>query len=279
MRKKLLYITIILAGIIFGSFTGMRAISQIGKKTSDKFSRPLKESTKAQLPQPRHQKSDFCLDVPVLFYHHIQPLEEADKFNERSLSVSPENFQSHIRYLQDRGYTLVTLNELVSHLIHREKLDKAAVITLDDGYEDNYLYAYPIIKKFNTPITIALSTWYVGRFDRHLTWKQVKEMYASGLVKFVSHSFSHRSLAISDEMILDQQINEAQKALENTLSDQPDILVYPYGKYNAHVIKYLEKQGTLAAFTVKEGTRHCLSSKYQLPRLRVGNGGPSVYGL
>ena len=272
MKNKGALIVAVIIGIIMGGILGIKA-SHVSVD-----SQPLAK-TSPTLPLTQI-KNDFCLDVPVLFYHHIQPLDKADEFGERSLTVAPQNFQRHIAYLLNKGYTIVSLGELVAHLRNRLKMEKTVVITLDDGYEDNYIYAYPIAKKYNIPITIAAPTWYVGRFERHLTWKQIKEMYLSGNVHFVSHSFSHRSLAIDDDdEVLDQQINEPLKALENTLGKQSKILVYPYGRYNDHVMKYLEKIGYQAAFTVEKGTYHCLSTIFHLPRLRIWNAGPSVYGI
>ena len=57
------------------------------------------------------------------------------------------------------------------------------------------------------------------------------------------------------------------------------IFVYPYGRYGDTVISTLKKYHYKAAFSTDKGTRHCLTTVYALPRLRVGNAGPSVYGF
>ena len=93
----------------------------------------------------------------ILMYHMIkEPIKNA-KFNK--LRVSPKMFEWQIRYLKKNGFTFLTMKELIEKKDNLPK--KTVVITFDDGYEDNYLNAFPILKKYNAKATIYLVV------DRH----------------------------------------------------------------------------------------------------------------
>lgn len=99
--------------------------------------------------------------VAIIAYHRVSP-------NEDSWSVkplSPQSFEGQIRYFS-QNYKVLTLDRLAEYMNTGEPLpDKAVVITIDDGYKDNYRYAYPILKKYNIPATIFLTTGHVGTGD------------------------------------------------------------------------------------------------------------------
>ena len=123
------------------------------------------EKQHSATPTPEPTPTDFCLDVPVLFYHHIQPIAIAKEKWEDSLSVDPVNFDRHIAYLLKQGYTIIPLHTLVDSLYDRKPLVKSIVLMTDDGYQDNYTYAFPIIKKYKIPFTIAMVTGFSGKIS------------------------------------------------------------------------------------------------------------------
>jgi peptidoglycan/xylan/chitin deacetylase (PgdA/CDA1 family) len=105
--------------------------------------------------------------VAILMYHRVAPKE-----NDWSLPPhSPHNFEKHIEYLC-RNYEILPLDELVHCLHNGHPLpEKAAVITFDDGYKDNYQYAYPILRNHKVPATIFLATSHIGQSDLFWTDK------------------------------------------------------------------------------------------------------------
>ncbi len=96
--------------------------------------------------------------VAILIYHRICP-----KWDNWSIgTLSPHDFESQIRYFC-RSWEVLSLEKLAQYIHHGKSLpEKALVITLDDGYKDNYLHAYPILKKYHAPATIFLTTGHIG---------------------------------------------------------------------------------------------------------------------
>ena len=95
--------------------------------------------------------------ILVLYYHRINSIKN-DPFE---LCVSKDNFEEHINYLK-QNYLLTRFDE------EWDKYKKGVVITFDDGYEDNYLNAFPILKKYNVPATFFIATKGIG--ENAINW-------------------------------------------------------------------------------------------------------------
>lgn len=221
---------------------------------------------------------DFCIDVPVLFYHHIQPLDIAEEKGQKSLSVAPGILESHIIYLKSKGYTLVALDVIADSLTQRKSPGKTAAIILDDGYIDNYVYAYPIAKRQRVPINIAFVTGFASTYDQ-LSWNQVTNMATSGYIHIYNHSWTHQSLHLDNRETIFAQVTNAQSQLEKHLPNSRKIIVYPYGRTGETVQNILKEQNFELGFTDQKGITHCDFNRYELPRLRTGNFHLSVHGL
>jgi peptidoglycan/xylan/chitin deacetylase (PgdA/CDA1 family) len=98
--------------------------------------------------------------VAILMYHRVEQQKNPWFF---PYSITISDFENQLIYLV-KHYSILSLNELVSHIYEQKPLPKkAVVITFDDGYKDNYLYAYPILKKYALPATVFLTTGHIGR--------------------------------------------------------------------------------------------------------------------
>lgn len=109
--------------------------------------------------------------VIIIVYHRISL--EKDKWSLASISL--DEFEMQIKYM-NQNYKIISLEKLVE-LIKNGKIDdikdnKIAVITFDDGYKDNYIYAYPILKKYGVPATIFLTAGFIGN-DKLFWWDKV----------------------------------------------------------------------------------------------------------
>lgn len=278
MKKNITFFT-----IIVGIMSGVFAAIYFGKelhilRNVEKIHTAIVERMVEAVPT---EMPDFCIKAPVLFYHHIQPHDMAEQKNSKSLSVAPEIFESQIVYLKKKGYTLTPLETLVESLLHRKDPGKIAMIVMDDGYEDNFIYAFPIAKRQKVHLNVAFSTGLASKYDM-LSWGEVKQMATSGYISFYNHSWSHQSLHGNDERNIEQQVLVAQNQLEKNLDKLTKtykILIYPYGRTGEMVQNVLKQHDFEAAFTDQKGMEHCLSRRYALPRLRTGNFNLTVHGL
>lgn len=225
------------------------------------------------------QQSGFCLRVPLLLYHHIQPISIAQEKGETNLTVSPEYFDNHIAYLASSGYTTITVEQLALALLNHQSLPpKSIVITMDDGYQDIYTYAYPIIQKYHTIVNLMIPTGLMGN-PGYLDWGQLKEMAGSGLAFPYNHTWSHASLGKASPEKIEFEIITAQHQLEEQLGKRVSIFAYPYGSENSLVVEFLKSHGFIAALSTIPGFTQCDSFIMSIHRNRVGNAPLTSYGL
>lgn len=271
-------VLLVVIGSMLGIGAALTAIIFIKNKPAGAIKNIVLEKKVPLITPTPTEIPDFCITAPVLFYHHIQPFEDALDDNQKNLTVAPYNFESQIKYLIAKGYTLVPLEKIVDSLLTRTNPGKVAAIVLDDGYVNNYTYAYPIAKKLKVPINIGFVTGFASSYNQ-LSWGQVKTMAATDFVYIYNHSWSHQSLHGDNYETIYKQVTVAQEQLEKNLPKARRIFIYPYGRSGESVIDILEKEKFDAAFTDKKGIEHCVSQKFTLPRLRTGNFHLSVHGL
>ena len=143
---------------------------------------------------PTAGPDSYTADVPVLLYHSIT--DEPDGH----LEVSPETFEKQMRFLSENGYHAVTAGELIDYVYHGGTLpDKPVFISFDDGYTDNYEYAWPILERYGMKATIYAIGVSVGhdrfykdtRFEMtpHFSCEQAREMISSGVIDVQSHTY------------------------------------------------------------------------------------------
>jgi peptidoglycan/xylan/chitin deacetylase (PgdA/CDA1 family) len=217
-----------------------------------------------------------CAKVNVLMYHHIQEEETAKKNGQTGLTVTPEFFRKHLQYLKDNGYSVITMAELKNFFNGGVALPKKAVmITIDDGYKDNYEKAYPILKEFGMKATIFTATGLLNN-SGYMTWDDLNQM--KDLVYFANHTWSHHSSAGTKEK-LTEEITRADKQLSEHGLNPNKIFAYPYGNPGKTAEDILKANGYEIAFTTVHGNILCKGKSLELPRIRVGNASLKSYGL
>lgn len=233
----------------------------------------------APSPLRTEEKMGFCLRVPVLLYHHIEPYEKAKEAGHAQLTVDSGWFEKQMQYLSENGYTTLFAQELVNALLsHQDIPGKAVVITIDDGYLDNYQYAYSIAKKYNVKLNLMISTGLVENTG-YLSWGQIKEMEGSGYVGIYNHTWSHYSLGNATFDKAKQEIETADRQLLQNLDKKATIFTYPYGAFSQNAVDVLKQNGYKAAFTTTPSFWQCDGFIYRLKRNHVGNAPLSSYGL
>lgn len=221
----------------------------------------------------------FCLNVPVLLYHHIKPYEQAKKDGQLSLTVDNNVFETQMAYLNSHGYKTISADQLAQALINHQQLPaKSVVITIDDGYSDAYAYVFPIARQYNVTVNLMIPTGLMTN-SNYLTWEQLKEMVGSGLVFAYDHTWSHASLGTASKEKIEYEILTAKKQLEENLGKTVNIFTYPYGSRNSLVEGILRQNSFIAAFSTAHGSTQCTSSIMDLHRTHIGSVSLSNYGF
>lgn len=250
-------------------------------KKSDKPPAILLENPeKEDLPKAeiKNVSSGYCLSVPVIFYHHIQPFSIASQKKQTGFNVDSGIFDNQMNYLKSGGYIPVTAKQLIDALRSHSGLPgKPVVITFDDGYRDIYDYAYPILKKYGFVFNVAVITGLVNGGD-YLTWDQIREMKGNGGY-LMDHTWSHYSVSKGSNDKIQYEIQTAKKQLEDNTGQEINVFVYPFGSFNSNAINILTNDGFSGAFTTSGGTYQCDLSIMTLHRTRIGNASLSLYGL
>lgn len=221
----------------------------------------------------------FCLRVPVLLYHHIQPTAQAVEKHQQNLSVDNGMFDLQMGYLATHGYTTITVKQLVDALrTHSSLPSKSIAVTLDDGYRDWYTYVYPVFQKYHLTGNLMISTGLLEGAD-YLTWGQLKEMIGSGLFYVTDHTWSHYGVGGGNREKIKYEIETARQQLEDGLGQKIEIFTYPYGTVGNVALQVLKEDGFTSAFTTIPGTYQCDSIIMTLHRTRVGNSPLYTYGF
>lgn len=221
----------------------------------------------------------FCLHVPVLMYHHIQPYEVAKTLGQTALTVDSGIFDTQMQYLAENGYTTLFANEFANALINKQQLPaKSVVITIDDGYEDNFIYALPVLRKYGIKANIMLASGLMGNSNM-LSWNQVRDLKASGLIHFSNHTWSHHPMNQGSNEKLEYEITTAQKEIEENTGQKVDTFTYPYGALSDRASGILQKLGYTVGFSEIPGQDQCDSFMMTIHRTRVGNSTLAAYGL
>lgn len=248
--------------------------------SSRRFSNTSYENTvKPSLTPVPQVYNGYCLKVPVLMYHHIQPEAQAREKGQTALTVDSGVFDQQMAYLAQNGYTTIFADELINALKSRTALNpKSVVITIDDGYADNYIYALPILQKYNIKANIMLASGLMGNPDM-LTWDQVNGLKSSGLVYFTNHTWSHFAVNHGSQEKIETEIDTAQAQIQQHTGQTVNVFTYPYGAISNNAIAALQRKGYSGAFSEISGFYQCDSFLMTLHRTRIGNGSLSAYGI
>ncbi len=204
--------------------------------------------------------------VPILMYHSVNPQVSKDN----RLRVSPQTFERQMSFLKNNNYTVLSLGKLGDLIRDKIKIpSKAVVLTFDDGYEDNYTYVFPIIKKYGFPINIFVVTDQVGA-ENMLSWDEIKTMQGSGLVVFGSHTLKGDALTkVTSEEELKMQIFDSKKILEEKLGRKVHTFSYPIGAFNDKIKELVIEAGYKLAVITTPRSRFPSDDVFALKRLRI----------
>ncbi|MFZ5650380.1 MAG: polysaccharide deacetylase family protein [Bacillota bacterium] len=198
--------------------------------------------------------------IPVITYHDVLPyVGESDAGNASVLSLS--SFAAQMEYLYRNGYYTASLRELEEYACGTRSLPpKTVVITFDDGYESNYLYCYPILKKYNFRASIFLMGKVPKKSRPHLTGLQIKNITAGGLVEIGSHTYDyHReingepALKVLPRDLIKKDFEKFNLLMARIGLPRPTAIAYPYGAAGPAAIEAAALAGYSMGFTIERG--------------------------
>ena len=217
----------------------------------------------------------------ILMYHMVSSHKKNAKFN--GLRVEPLKFEKQIKYLKENGWTFFTMSELI------EKKDelpfKSVAITFDDGYEDNFTNAYPILKKYDAKATIYVVVdrhdreWSSKRkkknsdgelkFEPKLKDEQIKELINSNLIEIGSHTMTHDNLLnlSSEKKVF--EIQNSKIELENRFNISCKSFCYPFGLYDEKDVEIVKNSGYINATTTSKGIDSLDNNIFELKRITI----------
>lgn len=204
--------------------------------------------------------------VPIMVYHEVMEDDGDDGLN----TVSKKNFEYQMEFLRKHDYNVISLSDLVNAIQQRKPLPhNSVVVTFDDGPVNNYVDAFPILKRYKIPAMIFIVAEKVGTKD-FLTWQQIREMEAAG-IEFGSHSRYHRYLPPLSDAGLRDEIFSSKRIIEQNLGHAIDHFCYPNGGFTEQAKRYVREAGYRSACTTNRGHARLNQDLYELKRMRFGD--------
>ena len=201
--------------------------------------------------------------VPVLYYHLVDD-NLYSPFH--SMFVSPPDFAKQMNYLKTAGYTVIPLAQIEN----AGQYPKPVIITFDDGYEDNYTNAYPILKEYNFPATVFLISGLIGK-PGYLNKNEILQM--EDLVSFQDHTVTHRSLATLSAAEQEYELSASKQAIEALTGQKVFAVAYPDGSDNQTTIEIAKQLGYQYAFLmIPGGVYHTGEDPYTIKRVNIPRG-------
>ena len=212
------------------------------------------------------------LRVPILVYHSVMPHHPGQTAEQRALDVDDSVFVAQMKYLVDGGYHVVSFGALVDALERRDTVplpNRAVVITFDDGWENQYRHAFPILRRFGLTATFFVFTTPIGTDGKLMTWEQLRDLQAAGMT-IGSHTRTHPELP-DYHAALHNEVAMSREDIKEHLGRAPDFFAYPFGAWDSLSAAAARAAGYRAARAYRGGAWNTRSDLYHLRAIPVTN--------
>jgi len=197
--------------------------------------------------------------------------------NSKFFTISRNDFERQMAYLAGKGYHVVPLPHLVSMIKRRKSVAGCVALTFDDGYEDFYTNAIPILQKYKLPATVFLATGLIGKTYNTVDGEELSMMNKETALRVckekdiycMPHTVTHPNLR---DISLEESIREIESSridVEGISKREARVFAYPKGRYTQKIINYLRNKNWDAAVTVNPGLVHMNSDIFSLSRNAV----------
>jgi len=208
----------------------------------------------------------------ILQYHHVSDTTS------KSTSVTPKQFEVHLKYLKEHNFNVVPLSQLVDSIKKQQPLkDKTVAITFDDAYIDILTQAKPLLDKYNYPYTIYINPGIINRNKNRknshfLSWAQLRAMADEGVI-MANHGFEHDSvIRITDNLTEAQWLTKqtelllnAERIIKEKTGQSWRYFAYPYGEYSPAIQNWITENNFIA-FSQQSGAIGIHTDLTSIPR-------------
>ena len=228
-------------------------------------------------PQTSTVKQEIVTErLPILMYHRVAPQGTHALTRYR---VTPEAFDEQLRYLRDTGYLSIPIEDWHAAMhAHRPLSGRAILLTFDDGYQDFYDYAWPILKKYDFSALVFLVADKIGGandWDLHfgeriplMNWDKINQLSENG-IRFGSHTATHSMLTAVSPTEVARQAIRSRQILQSGLEKPVLSLAYPHGAEDPLVRHIAGGCGYIYGFTCRPGRSGLWDGLLELPRIEV----------
>ena len=211
--------------------------------------------------------------VPILLYHRLGPVSHDE------MTVTTPVVEAQLKAIVDNGYKVIPLAALMAALGDSAVAlpERAVVLTSDDGHRSVYTELFPLIQRLKLPLTLFIYPSAISNADYAMTWAQLQEMKASGLVDIQSHTYWHPNFNVDrkrlapaayDKFVRDQLV-KSKEVLEQRLGGKVDLLAWPFGIHDQQLEQAAKAAGYEAAFTIERRPVTRADGLMTLPRFIV----------
>ena len=213
----------------------------------------------------------FTVRVPILEYHRVKP-PAGESGAAASLIVPPQLFAAQMDALGAAGWRTITMGQLGDDLrLGLQPPPKTFVITLDDGYEDGYQYAYPVLSRHGFVATFFVIAGQIGQ-SWQLSPAHLRELVAAGN-EIGNHSMSHTDMRVMTPERLTAETYGASSVIAHYVGIWPKSFAYPMGlTYAPASAAVAATPGILTAVIQGGSKRETWANRLEITRIRVGPG-------
>lgn len=224
--------------------------------------------------------SKYC--VPILTYHSISENLFGKVHPYHQINTPASIFAAQMKWLRQAGYRTIDLSELMNAFETSQDLSKTVVLTFDDGYQDFYTEAFPLLKQCGFTATVFLATDRIRDTSvrvegaDYLTWSEVRELHSQGIA-FGSHSVTHADLRSLGPEQIDYELGYSKESIEQRIGAPVEFFSYPFtlpeedGDFIRYLADTLENLGYANGVSSTIGRAKPRDTRFFLPRLSVNS--------
>lgn len=217
-------------------------------------------------PTPEVSAAHPTLRIPILIYHSVVPDYPGETDEQKAFAVTPDQFESQLRYLHEHGFTPVSMDAVSTYLHDGTSyaIAKPVAITFDDGWHNQYEYAFPLLKKYGDIATFYI---YSNPIDHQhpnfMSWDQIKNLRAAGMT-IGSHTLTHPYLSTLSAQQLTHEVVDSKAVIEERLGISVHHFASPFGYTSPVLVALLDTADYETGRTTWPGAAHSWNDRLAL---------------